>query len=89
VDGETLILRASVWRETGEHVAESLTKGMLRVVVTGVLKSRSYETKAGEKRTVSELEVEEIGPSLRYATVPVASLKVKDLPVRTQARKMR
>jgi single-strand DNA-binding protein len=70
VDGETLFLRASVWRETGEHVAESLTKGM-RVVVAGVLKSRSYETKTGEKRTVIELEVEEIGPSLRYATAAV------------------
>jgi single-strand DNA-binding protein len=69
VDGETLFLRASVWRGAGEHVAQSLAKGM-RVIATGVLKSRSYETRAGEKRTVIELDVEEIGPSLRYATVP-------------------
>ncbi|WP_238340940.1 MULTISPECIES: single-stranded DNA-binding protein [Micrococcaceae] len=68
-DGETLFLRASVWREAAENVAESLTKGM-RVIVTGRLKSRSYETKEGEKRTVIELEVDEIGPSLRYANVP-------------------
>lgn len=66
-DGETLFLRASVWRESAENVAESLTKGT-RVIVTGRLKSRSYETKEGEKRTVIELEVDEIGPSLRYAT---------------------
>lgn len=65
-DGETLFLRAAVWREAAENVAESLTKGM-RVIVTGRLKSRSYETKEGEKRTVIELEVDEIGPSLRYA----------------------
>lgn len=69
-DGETLFLRASVWREAAENVAESLTKGM-RVIVTGRLKSRSYETKEGEKRTVIELEVDEIGPSLRYANVKV------------------
>ncbi|MGO4188530.1 single-stranded DNA-binding protein [Pseudarthrobacter sp. TAF60_1] len=67
-DGETLFLRASVWREAAENVAESLTKGM-RVIVSGRLKSRSYETKEGEKRTVIELEVDEIGPSLRYAKV--------------------
>jgi single-strand DNA-binding protein len=64
-DGETLFLRASVWREAAENVAESLTKGM-RVIASGRLKSRSYETKEGEKRTVIELEVDEIGPSLRY-----------------------
>ncbi|MFF1252726.1 single-stranded DNA-binding protein [Pseudarthrobacter sp. NPDC058329] len=69
-DGETLFLRASVWREAAEHVAESLTKGT-RVIVSGLLKSRSYETKEGEKRTVIELEVEEIGPSLRYAMATV------------------
>lgn len=67
-DGETLFLRASVWREAAENVAESLTKGT-RVIVSGRLKSRSYETKEGEKRTVIELEVDEIGPSLRYANV--------------------
>jgi single-strand DNA-binding protein len=64
-DGETLFLRASVWRDAAENVAASLTKGS-RVVATGVLKPRSYETKAGEKRTVMELEVDEIGLSLRY-----------------------
>ncbi|MFJ6303099.1 single-stranded DNA-binding protein [Pseudarthrobacter oxydans] len=69
-DGETLFLRASVWREAAENVAESLTKGM-RVIVSGRLKSRSYETKEGEKRTVIELEVDEIGPSLRYANANV------------------
>ena len=69
-DGETLFLRASVWREAAENVAESLTKGM-RVIASGRLKSRSYETKEGEKRTVIELEVDEIGPSLRYSNAKV------------------
>ncbi|VXB25435.1 Single-stranded DNA-binding protein [Arthrobacter sp. 9V] len=69
-DGETLFLRASVWREMAENVAESLTKGM-RVIVEGRLKSRSYETKQAEKRTVIELEVDEIGASLRSATAKV------------------
>ncbi|MEV4991243.1 single-stranded DNA-binding protein [Pseudarthrobacter sp. LMD1-1-1.1] len=69
-DGETLFLRAGVWREAAENVAESLTKGM-RVIVTGRLKSRSYETKEGEKRTIIELEVDEIGPSLKSATAKV------------------
>ncbi|MFC7860720.1 single-stranded DNA-binding protein [Arthrobacter koreensis] len=69
-DGETLFLRASVWKEAAENVAESLTKGT-RVVAQGRLKSRSYETKEGEKRTVMELEVDEIGPSLRYASAKV------------------
>ncbi|MBG0740832.1 single-stranded DNA-binding protein [Paeniglutamicibacter antarcticus] len=69
-DGETLFLRASVWREAAENVAESLTKGT-RVIVSGRLKSRTYETKEGEKRTVMELEVDEIGPSLRYANAKV------------------
>jgi single-strand DNA-binding protein len=68
-DGETLFLRATVWREMAEHAAASLTKGS-RVVATGVLKPRSYETKTGEKRTIIELEVEEIGLSLKYAAVP-------------------
>ncbi|UVK62287.1 ssDNA binding protein [Arthrobacter phage NathanVaag] len=66
-DGETLFLRASVWRETAENVAESLLKGM-EVIAVGRLKSRSYETKEGEKRTVIELEVDSIGPSLRWMT---------------------
>lgn len=68
-DGETLFLRCSIWREAAENVAESLQKGM-RVVAQGRLKSRSYE-KDGEKRTVIELEVEEIGPSLRWASAKV------------------
>jgi single-strand DNA-binding protein len=69
-DGEALFLRASCWREFAEHVAGSLTKGS-RVIATGRLKQRSYETKEGEKRTAIELEVDEIGPSLRYATAQV------------------
>jgi len=69
-DGDALFLRASCWREMAEHVAGSLTKGS-RVIVTGQLKQRSYETKEGEKRTSIELEVHEIGPSLRFATASV------------------
>lgn len=69
-DGEALFLRASVWREFAEHVASSLQKGS-RVIAQGKLKQRSYETKEGEKRTSIELEVDEIGPSLRYATAQV------------------
>jgi single-strand DNA-binding protein len=69
-DDDALFLRASVWREFAEHVAGSLTKGS-RVIATGRLKQRSYETKEGEKRTSIELEVDEIGPSLRYATAQV------------------
>jgi len=69
-DGEALFLRVSVWREFAEHVAGSLSKGS-RVIATGRLKQRSYETKEGEKRTSIELEVDEIGPSLRYATAQV------------------
>lgn len=68
-DGETLYLRCSLWRDAAENLAESLTRGT-RVIATGKLKSRSYETD-GQKRTVIELEVEEIGPSLRYATAAV------------------
>ena len=69
-DGEALFLRASCWREFAEHVAGSLTKGT-RVVATGRLKQRSYETKEGEKRTSIELEIDEIGPSLRYANATI------------------
>ena len=69
-DGETLFLRCSVWREAAENVAESLTKGT-RVVAQGALKSRSYETKEGEKRTVTEFDVHEVGPSLKYASAKV------------------
>lgn len=69
-DGDALFMRASVWREFAEHVASSLTKGA-RVVATGRLRQRSYETKEGEKRTSIELEVDEVGPSLRYATAQI------------------
>ncbi|WP_125106559.1 MULTISPECIES: single-stranded DNA-binding protein [Gulosibacter] len=69
-DGEALFLRASVWRDYAEHVASSLTKGQ-RVIAQGRLKQRSYETREGEKRTTVELEIDEIGPSLRYATAQV------------------
>ena len=69
-DGETLFLRCSVWRESAENVAETLTKGT-RVIAQGRLKSRSYDTKEGEKRTVMELEVDEVGPSLRYSTAKI------------------
>ena len=69
-DGDALFLRCSIWRQAAENVAESLTKGM-RVVVQGRLRQRSYETREGEKRTVVELDVEEIGPSLKYATAKV------------------
>jgi single-strand DNA-binding protein len=70
VDGEGLFLSCAVWRQAAENVAESLQKGM-RVVVQGRLKQRSYETREGEKRTVYELDVEEVGPSLKYATAKV------------------
>ena len=69
-DGETLFLRCSIWRQAAENVAESLTRGT-RVIVQGRLKARSYETREGEKRTVNELEVDEIGPSLTWATAKV------------------
>jgi single-strand DNA-binding protein len=69
-DGDALFMRCNIWREAAENVAESLTRGA-RVVVTGRLRQRSYETREGEKRTVVELEVDEVGPSLRYATAKV------------------
>ncbi|GGL96723.1 single-stranded DNA-binding protein [Nakamurella endophytica] len=69
-DGEALFLRCNVWRQIAENVAESLTRGS-RVIVSGRLRQRSFETKEGEKRTVIEMEVDEIGPSLRYATAKV------------------
>jgi single-strand DNA-binding protein len=69
-DGEPLFLRCSVWKQYAENVAESLTKGM-GVIVQGRLKQRSYETREGEKRTVYELDVEEVGPSLKWATAKV------------------
>ncbi|GAA3706446.1 single-stranded DNA-binding protein [Gordonia hankookensis] len=69
-DGEALFLRCNIWRDAAENVTESLSKGT-RVVVQGRLKQRSFETREGEKRTVVELEVDEIGPSLKYATAKV------------------
>ncbi len=69
-DGETLFMRCSVWRDAAENVAESLQRGT-RVIVSGRLKSRSYETKEGEKRTVIEMDVDEVGPSMKYATAKV------------------
>ena len=79
-DGESLFLRCNVWRQPAENVAESLTRGM-RVMVSGRLRQRSFETREGEKRTVVELEVDEVGPSLRYATA-----KVNKVPQRWQRR---
>jgi single-strand DNA-binding protein len=72
-DGEPLFLSCTVWRQAAENVAESLQRGA-RVIVSGRLKQRSYETREGEKRTVIELEVDEIGPSLRYATAKVQKM---------------
>ena len=69
-DGDALFLRCSIWRQAAENVAESLQRGA-RVIVQGRLQQRSYETKEGEKRTVVELQVDEIGPSLKYATAKV------------------
>ena len=69
-DGDTLFLRCSIWREAAENVAESLTKGT-RVIVQGRLVQRSFETREGEKRTVVEMQVDEVGPSLRYASAKV------------------
>jgi single-strand DNA-binding protein len=72
-DGEPLFLACNIWRQAAENVAESLQRGA-RVIVTGRLRQRSYETREGEKRTVMELEVDEIGPSLRYATAKVQKM---------------
>ncbi|MEU7477064.1 single-stranded DNA-binding protein [Lentzea sp. NPDC042327] len=72
-DGEALFMRCSVWQQVAENVAESLTRGA-RVLVSGRLRQRSYETTEGEKRTVVELQVDEIGPSLRFATATVNKL---------------
>jgi single-strand DNA-binding protein len=69
-DGDALFMRCNVWRQAAENVAETLTRGM-RVMVQGRLRQRSFETREGEKRTVVELEVDEVGPSLRYATAKV------------------
>jgi len=72
-DGEPLFLSCTAWRQAAENIAESLQRGT-RVIVSGRLRQRSYETKEGEKRTVIELEVDEIGPSLRYATAKVQKM---------------
>jgi single-strand DNA-binding protein len=72
-DGEALFLTCNVWRQAAEHVAESLQRGT-RVIVSGRLRQRTYETREGEKRTVFEVEVDEIGPSLRYATAKVQKM---------------
>src|ERR1700710_250922 len=69
-DGEALFLRCSIWRQAAENAAESLTRGM-RVIASGRLKQRSYETREGEKRTVFEIDVDEVGPSMKYATAKV------------------
>ncbi|WP_025272938.1 single-stranded DNA-binding protein [Haloglycomyces albus] len=69
-DGEALFMRCSIWRQAAENVAESLSRGM-RVVVTGSLRQRSFETREGEKRTVVEMTVDEVGPSMRWATAKV------------------
>lgn len=76
-DGEALFLTCNIWRQPAEHVAESLFKG-LRVIVQGRLRQRSYETKEGEKRTVFEVEVDEVGPSLRNATAKVTKAQRQD-----------
>lgn len=70
-DGDPLFMRCSIWKEAAENVTESLSRGT-RVIATGRLRQRSYETKEGEKRTTVELEVDEIGPALRYATARVS-----------------
>src|SRR6201989_2697604 len=72
-DGEALFLRCSIWRQAAENVAETLQRGM-RVIVQGRLQQRSYETKEGEKRTVYEVEVDDVGPSLRNASAKVAKV---------------
>jgi len=69
-DGDAMFLNCAVWRQAAENVAESLTKGM-RVIVQGRLKSRTYETREGERRTVFEVDVDEIGPALKYASAKV------------------
>ena len=75
-DGDTLFMRCSVWRETAENVAESLRKGM-RVIVQGRLTQRSYDTQQGERRTVVELQVDEVGPSLRRARAQVTRIQAQ------------
>jgi len=78
-DGDTLFLRCSAWRELADHAAESLSKGM-RVIVTGRLKQRTYETPEGEKRTVFEVDAEDVGPSLKWATAKIARTSRDKVP---------
>lgn len=78
-DGEALFLTCNVWRRMAENVAESINKGM-RIIVTGRLRQRSYQTKEGEQRTVYEIEVDEVGPSLRYASASVTRNPRDDQP---------
>jgi single-strand DNA-binding protein len=84
-DGDSLFLTCNVWRQAAENVAESLTRGM-RVIVTSRLKQRSYETKEGEKRTVYELEVDEVGPSLRNASAKIT--RATPAPPRSRASRL-
>lgn len=78
-DGEALFLTCNVWRRMAENVAETINKGM-RIIVTGRLRQRSYQTKEGEQRTVYEIEVDEVGPSLRYASAVVTRNPRDDQP---------
>ena len=88
VDGDPLFLSCSVWKEYAEHVAETLTKGM-RIIVHGRLKSRSYEARDGSRRTVFEVEVEKVGPSLRYATATITRTQNGQRPQQTQQQPVR
>ena len=88
VDGDPLFLSCSVWKEYAEHVAETLTKGM-RIIVHGRLKSRSYEARDGSRRTVFEVEVDEVGPSLRYATATITRTQNGQRPQQTQQQPVR
>ena len=78
-DGDTLFLRCSAWRNLADHTAESLTKGM-RVIVAGRLKQRQYETPEGDKRTVYEIDVDDVGPSLKWATAKIARISRDKVP---------
>jgi single-strand DNA-binding protein len=78
-DGDTLFLRCSAWRDLADHAAETLEKGM-RVIVTGRLRQRSYETTDGDKRTVYELDADDVGPSLKWATAKIARASRDKVP---------
>ena len=88
VDGDAIFMQCSVWKDQAEHVAETLVKGM-RIIVTGRLKSRSYEARDGSRRTVLEVEVDEVGPSLRYATATVTRTQSGQRPQQTQQTPVR